>query len=299
MYISPRVRRVQLSVVLAGVFLISLATAAPAQTYSLQLTTDRGCQEDGDDPAYAVGELITVSFRVNSASRSSAVVKLFDILNDGRVGVISFGNIATNQTRSFAARIGPPLGIEQLLLQAETVSGADRARRSCSFRVVGNTPGPTATKTPTRTPRPPTPTRTPANTRTATSTPGGPTPTPAGDLDAHVRTNRGCLEDGNAARFAVGDPIFVTFHVDSATLPSAQATLRDIFPNGIVKIFNFGTILTNARYILSARVGGPTGFKTLQLRARNGSSLSTDRCTFQVVGFKPHPTRTATRTPTP
>ncbi len=298
MFISPRVRRLQSVVVSAGFMFCCLVSAAAAQTYSLQLATDRGCQEFGGDPVYAVGEQITVSFRVNSATRSSAFVKLFDILNDGRVGVISFGQIATNQTRSFTARISPPLGNEQLLLQAETANGGDRARRSCTFRVVGNTPGPTATQTPTRTPRPATPTRTAANTRTATTTPGGPTPTP-GALEAHVRTNRGCLETGDAARFDIGDPILVTFTVDSATLPFAQATLRDIFSNGIVKIFNFGTILTNARYILSAQVGGPTGFKTLQLRAQNGSSVSRDSCTFQVGGGFHVPTRTATRTHTP
>jgi hypothetical protein len=129
MFNAPRVRRVHCAAVLAGVLLCCLTTGAAAQTYSPQLTTDRGCREDGDDPVYEVGELITVSFRVNSATRASAVVKLFDILNDGRVGVISFGQIATNQTRSFSARIGPPLGIEQLPLQAETASGA-RARAS-------------------------------------------------------------------------------------------------------------------------------------------------------------------------
>jgi hypothetical protein len=294
MFNAPRVRRVHYAAALAGVVLCCLTTGAAAQTYSPQLTTDRGCREDGDDPVYEVGELITVRFRVNSATRTSAAVKLFDILNDGRVGVISFGQIATNQTRSFSARIGPPLGIEQLLLQAETASGAERARRSCSFRVVDGTPGPTGTMTPTRTPRPPTPTRTAVKTRTATPTPGGSTPTPGGALQAHVRTNRGCLETGDTARFAIGDPIAVTFRVDSATLPSAQATLRDIFPNGTVKIFSFGTILTNARYILTAHVGPPTGFKVLQLRARNGSSISTNTCTFQVGGLKPRPSRTAT-----
>ena len=308
MSVSPRVRPLRCTAVLAGVLLYCLSAAAAAQTYSLQLTTDRGCREDGDDPVYRVGEFITVTFRVNSATQANAAVKLFDILNDGRVGVISFGQIATNHTRSFSARVGPPLGIEQLLLQAETASGADRTRRSCSFRVVDRTPGPSATMTPTRTPRPPTPTRSAARTRTATPTPDGSTPTPGGALQAHVRTNRGCLETGDAARFAIGDPIAVTFLVDSATLPSAQATLRDVFPNGIVRVFNFGTVLTNARYILTARVGGPIGFKILQLRARNGSAASTDTCTFQVGGLQrlptrtatpPKPTRTSTRTRTP
>lgn len=306
--ISPHALR--RSVAVAGVLLGSLATAAAAQSFSLQLETDRGCQEDGDDPVYTVGEQITVSFRVGSATRSAAAVKLFDVLNDGRVGIVSFGNIATNQTRQFAARIGPPLGIEKLVLQAETVNGADRVRRSCSFRVVDDALTPTRTKTPTRTPLPRTPTRTAtaARTRTATPTPGGPTATPSGVLRAHVQTNRGCLETGQAARFEIGEPIAVTFVVGSDRLPLAQVTLRDVQSNGTVRIFNFGTVLTNARYILAGRVGPPIGSKTLQLRARNGASVSTDTCTFTVGGANPpatktrtppRPTRTATRTRTP
>src|SRR5262245_52915472 len=107
MVISPWVRRLQYFAVLAGVLVCCLVTSAAAQTYSLRLTTDRGCREDGDDPVYTVGELVIVSFRVNSATRSSAAVKMFDILEDGRVGVISFGQLATNRTFSFSARIGP------------------------------------------------------------------------------------------------------------------------------------------------------------------------------------------------
>src|SRR6185369_7000998 len=110
-----------------------LPGAARAQSFNLQLTTSRGCRETGDDPVFAVGETIRVSFRVGSDMVSAASVTLFDVLPDGRIGVASFGMIATNQTRSFAALIGPPTGIEQLVLRADA-SGVNRTQRSCSFR---------------------------------------------------------------------------------------------------------------------------------------------------------------------
>jgi hypothetical protein len=225
---------VQYSLAVAALLLSCAATRVAAQSsFSLQLSTDRGCREDGDDPVYGVGELIAVTFRVDSATRTNAVARVFDVLADGRVGVISFGAIPTNQTRTFSARIGPPTGVEELILQAETASGDDQTRRSCSFRVVATVPGSTATRTPTRTPIP-------AGTMIATPTPGGPTPVPGGALHPHIRTDRGCIESGDQAHFNIGDPIAVTFRIDSFTIAQAQAAIRDIFPNGVVKIFSFG-----------------------------------------------------------
>jgi hypothetical protein len=262
------------------------ARAAAAPQFDLSLTTSRGCIEDGDNPVYTVGETVTVTFRVGSAVVAAANTSIFDVLADGRVGVISFGTIATNQTRAFTARIGPPTGLEKLVLQADAF-GVQRTQKPCSFTVVSSTtPAMSKTPTPTRTPRP---------TGSMTPTPGG------GDLSAEVHTNRGCLETGDTATFAIGEQIVVTFRLDSATIPQAKATLADIQPNGSVTIFDFGTIPTNIPFAIAGRVGSPNGTKVLQLRGKaNGVPTAVANCSFRVGGNPPAtPTRHATRTATP
>jgi hypothetical protein len=267
---------------------------ARAATYDLSLTTTRGCQETGDNPVYQLGELITVSFRVGSATKSSAKVTLFDVLSNGNVAAISFGQIATNQTRSFSASIGRPTGTERLVLQAEDGFGT-RVRLSCTF-VVASGPAGTATTTPTRT-------ATPIASATRTVTPiGSATRTPGATLSGHIHTNRGCIETGDNPVFAVGDPITVSFRLNSATLSKAKASILDYASNVLIKIFSFGLIQTNVTYQLSGFVGPPTGTKTLRLRGEApGVPDSFDDCSFNVVGGPPvFPTRTpkATRTAT-
>src|SRR5215471_4174573 len=91
----------------AAPMLTSPARAAAAN-FNLSLTTSKGCIETGDNPVFQVGELLTVTFRVGSPSVAFATTSLFDFLSDGRVGVINFGQIQTNRTFSFSARVGLP-----------------------------------------------------------------------------------------------------------------------------------------------------------------------------------------------
>jgi hypothetical protein len=258
------------------------AAAAAVPHFQLQLSTDRGCRETGQDPVYVVGEPITISFRVGSAVVANAKTALFVFLPNFFAKAISFGNIAVNQTRFITGRAGLPIGIHRLILDADAV-GVRRTQRACSFRVVpAGTPA--ATRTPTMTPTP-------------TSTVPSPTP---GALHARITTNRGCLEDGDDASFAAGGTIVVSFRVNSMTKTFASVSIRDTLPNGLVKIFSFGSLPTNAGFQFGARVGSTTGVETLQLRARAaGVPDGVDTCSFRVVHFPFHPTRTRTPTPTP
>jgi hypothetical protein len=282
-FVHARTRAI--SMFLAVSIAVGFAAAVPATAaqFDLMLTTSRGCIEDGDNPVYAVGETITVTFRVGSSTVSSAATSLFDVLSDGRVGVISFGTIATNQTRQFTARIGRPTGLEKLILQADAF-GVERTRKPCSFTVVSGTPAITRTPTPTRTPAPV----------------GSMTPTASGALSAQVRTQRGCLETGDNATFAIGEQIRVSYRLSSDTIAFARATLADIQPNGLVKIFDFGNIPTNVTFLIVGGVGPPTGTKILQLRGKaTGVPTAVANCSFRVTGTSPPtPTRAATRTKT-
>src|SRR5262249_50921910 len=62
---GTRCRRMQFFLALSVWLFCCLAKPVAAQSdFSLQITTDRGCIEDGDDPMYGVGELIAVTFQV-------------------------------------------------------------------------------------------------------------------------------------------------------------------------------------------------------------------------------------------
>src|SRR5262249_48115608 len=272
---------------------------ASAVQFDLSLTTSRGCQEDGDNPVFAVGETINVTFRVGSNVVQSASVALFDFLADGRVGVISFGQVLTNRSFVFAARVGPPIGLETLVLQADAF-GVQRTRKPCSFTVVAaGTPAASGTPTPTRTPfstHTPKPTHTPIPTVPTTVTPGG-------TLRAELRTDRGCIETGDDATFAIGERIKIFYALKSNTFGLADATLFDFLPNNIIKVIEFGLIPTNVNFVLIGNVGPPNGNRTLRLRGRaSGVPNAIANCSFHVGGTPP-PTRTATprpptRTPT-
>lgn len=290
---SGSIRRGSAFITGALAWILCQAAWAPsvawAESFDLQLTTSRGCRETGDDPVYAVGDTITVNFRAGSSVVSAASLTLFDVLPDGRVGVDSFGTLPTNQTRAFVALVGPPTGIEQLVLRAEA-PGVDRTQRSCSFRVVPKAPAGTATATPpvTRTPTPVRATRTPTRT-------GGP------QFSAELRTDRGCIETGENPIFLIGDPIVVSFRIDSTSSTIARAVLADFLANGFVRVFTFGLLPTNARLQFHARIGPPVGIERLVLNARGvGGVAGNAVCSFKVVsrfGRTPGATRTATHVP--
>lgn len=244
--------------------LLALAAAvgrADAQQLAPQLTTNKGCQESGDDPIFAVGERLTISFRIGSSSLTQAKATLVDYAPNDRVTVFSFGWVATNRTYNFAARIGGSMGEERLVLRAEA-AGVTTQRDTCTFTVSDGPPPATRTRTVTRTP---TPTRTPGN-PTATRTPG--------DLSGLVRTDRGCREAGDAAIFAVGDRIIVSLRLDSDTRSQANASLAVTRPNGVRTVISFGALPTNVPLSFAATVGRRTACTSCACARGRGHSTS-------------------------
>ncbi len=255
-------------------------TPPPAPDFELQLTTNRGCLEDGDNPIYLIGQPITVSFRIGSPTAASANATIFDILANGQVSALSFGAVSTNQTRAVSATVGPPTGVEHLTLRASRI-GYSTTRRTCSFVVASSvTPGPTRTRTPTRTPtvNPPI------------------TATPANALSGEIRTNRGCNETGDNPVFAVGDAIAVSYRINSARMPKALASIRDNLPGDVANLFSFGLVQTNVPHQFDGRIAPPMGLEVLELRGAPpfGSAATLAECSFTVVGRPAVPTRTPT-----
>ena len=269
-----------LSVALFG---FPIVTQAAQVLLAPTVTTNKGCRETGQDPLFAAGEKINVSFRIGSASTSHASASIFDHTTDGRLVILSFGTVSTNQTFTFAARVAGPAGDEQLILRA--VAGSASANSSpCTFTISG---APPATVTPyvTRTP-------------TATRTPASATRTPIpGDLTGDLHTSRGCREDGDSATFAVGEKITLVFRLDSDTSSAALASIA-----GATTILSFGAVPTNVPLLVSGRVGPPEGLHTLRLRGSLGGPQTVlDTCSFLVIGgafSTPTPKPTRTRTPT-
>ncbi len=264
---------------------------ALAQALDPQLATNKGCQETGQDPSFAVGEQIRVTFRIDSSSLSEAAASILDYTPDGRIAIISFGAVATNRTYSFLGRIGGAAGVETLVLRA-TSPGVTTQRSSCTFTVAGGTPAATRTSTRTRTP---TPSRTPQGSATVTRTPGG-------DLSGELTTTRGCRENGDTATFAIGESIIVSLRLASDSAPRADASVVDMRGSSAQTVFSFGSVPTNVPLSFGGRVGAPIGVHTLRLRASLsgfGTQQTLDTCSFLVEGAAATPTRTASRTRTP
>jgi hypothetical protein len=250
---------------------------------SPKLTTNKGCAETGDNPQFAIGESILVSVRIDS-SLPQASATIYDYAPNQSTVVISLGRIPTNTTTSFGARVGGPAGTEQLVLSA-SAAGAQTQTQACSFTVVGTTV-PTGTRTPK-------PTATPIASVTRSAT-------PVADLSGQIATNRGCRETGDPAVFSIGEQVFITFRIDSATAPRANASIVDSRPNGVQTILSLGSVPTGVPLSFAGQVGPPPGVHTLQLRSgglSGGARLAT--CSFTVSDGVPPTTRTATRTTTP
>ncbi|MEO8601155.1 MAG: hypothetical protein ABI629_01125 [bacterium] len=287
---------------------IAQAAGAPLV---VAVTTNKGCLETGQNPVFAVGEGIAVTFRIGSSVTGSARATLIDYTPDAHFAVFSFGQVATNQTFVFRAAIGGAAGVERLVLRAQA-TGFSTQQRACSFTVASSgTPVATRTPTVTRTPRAPTATRTAATPRTSTptrtvgltrtpTTARTPTATrtPGAALAADMRTNRGCREDGDVATFAAGESIAVAFEIDSSAA-QANASITDSRPDGSQTLFSFGWVPTNVPLQFGGRVGPPSGAHVLRLRAAVGSDIARDTCTFLVNGTLPTAAPYSTRTATP
>jgi len=283
----------RLAPIMAG---LSLAWMVPpaaglAQSLAPRVATNKGCRESGQNPIFVVDEQIRVTFRVVSSSVSQASATILDYTPDDRLAVLSFGGIATNRTYSFLARIGGSPGVERLVLRAESPALATQ-RRSCSFTVADGRPGATMTSSSTRTP---------TATRTAQGSPTV-TPTPRGELTGELKTSRGCRENGDAATFAIGDPIIVSFRLMSARGTRVYASVIDRRGDGQQTTFSFGSVPTNVRLSFGGSVGPPVGVHTLRLRATAfgvGSPQTVDTCSFLVEGAAATTTPRASRTRTP
>lgn len=122
-------------------------------------------------------------------------------------------------------------------------------------------------------------------------------------LRPRLTTDRGCLETGGPATFAVGESIVIFLGANSSTVSRANATLFSSKPNGTLVIFGLGPIITNATYGFVAQVGAPAGIHTLGLKVSAGGVTSRRSCSFYVVDPSvtrtPSATRSTTAIPTP
>jgi hypothetical protein len=114
-----------------GVIYQRLYSQSEAPGLRAQITTDRGSVEKGQNPAYFVGEPITIQLRVDGAAQ--ALVTIEDVLPDGRAQVFFRQTVPGNQTLQLNARITPPLGRESLRLTAR--AGEQTVKDQCSFTV--------------------------------------------------------------------------------------------------------------------------------------------------------------------
>jgi hypothetical protein len=124
------------------------------------------------------------------------------------------------------------------------------------------------------------------------------TPTPTPQLRVHLSTNKGCLEFGDAAEFAIGEQLVAFLRVDSPTASQAAATLFALKDNSVTAI-QLGEIPTNLPFALLARVGPPPRIPTLVLRASTDGVVRQRTCSFALSTVSPTPSRTVTPTPTP
>ena len=97
-------RLAALVMVLALLTSVSVTSHADAQALAPSITTNKGCQETGQNPVFALGERLTLSLRVGSDSFSSASVALVDHTPSGQTVVVSLGQLATNQEQVRLAR---------------------------------------------------------------------------------------------------------------------------------------------------------------------------------------------------
>jgi hypothetical protein len=143
------------------------ATPGGAPDVSPSITTSLGCIETGQNPAFTVGDSITLIFRAQSQTVQNVQATIADFLANGFVNVFELGTIPTNQTSALVGRIAPPTGTESVQLRVRAPNGPTALSNTCSFRVTTFT-----SATPSRTPtRSATPTITPTATPTRTATP--------------------------------------------------------------------------------------------------------------------------------
>jgi hypothetical protein len=99
---------------------------------------DRGCEEDGAQPVYHIGEALQFSLIVHGPTGQQVVPTLLDIRESTGTQTTIFDNpIQTNFPLSGRATVNPPTGTEQLLV-IPSLPGAssDIAVKSCSFQVL-------------------------------------------------------------------------------------------------------------------------------------------------------------------
>lgn len=98
------------------------------------IATDRGCIETGNNPSYSIGEAIAILYQVDG-STASAQVTITDFPANSGGTVILSSSRPTNQTFQINGSVGPPAGIETLVIQAEAPPNL-ASQSQCSFNVV-------------------------------------------------------------------------------------------------------------------------------------------------------------------
>ena len=219
---------------------------------SASLRTNKGCLEQGQQAVYEVGEDIQISFRVDGPNQAYA--RLTNTMPDGRTQVLLERTIPGNRRIDLGGTVEQPSGERTLNLIAWQSERAAQqgdnpiARAQCSFRV-GD---------------------------------GG---RPA---SASLRTNKGCLEQGQQAVYEVGEDIQISFRVDGPN--QAYARLTNTMPDGRTQVLLERTIPGNRRIDLGGTVEQPSGERTLRLTAwqseeaaRQGDApIAEARCGFRV-----------------
>jgi hypothetical protein len=122
-------------------------THTPIPFLEALIATDRGCLESADNPVYAIGEAIQILYRVNAQATLQAQVVIIDIPPGSGGTVIVDAPHSTNQTFALNATVGPPLGIETVVIQAEAQELFSQSQ--CSFQVISQDECDTACDCPT------------------------------------------------------------------------------------------------------------------------------------------------------
>jgi hypothetical protein len=115
------------------------------------------------------------------------------------------------------------------------------------------------------------------------------------DLTAMIEADRGCLEDGQAPLYFVGDPIQLRFRADARGFGQVLATIEDINAAGQTALLYRSVVPTNRDLGLgNLRVTPPLGIESVRLTAEAAADVwARDTCSFNVaavatalVGYK-------------
>ncbi|MBI3782235.1 MAG: hypothetical protein HY270_02420 [Deltaproteobacteria bacterium] len=112
------------------------------------------------------------------------------------------------------------------------------------------------------------------------------TSTPAPFLAAQITTDRGCIETGNNATYAVGETLRIFYRVDGYSgqaIPEAQVSILDFPPNSQGMLIFSGATPTGQTFSSAAGVSPPLGTETLVIQAQAAGLSDQSQCSFHVI----------------